>query len=360
MLISSKMATRCLMLLLLTACTKDPEPNKAPPSSTYSLKHQQVIQHSVPQIYTVPGTVISDNRVEVTSRITGYIQAIHVREGERVKQGQILAMLDNRDVEGMIAQSRAENTKAEAALQDTVTDVKHFESLFQKGVVSETTLRKARLAQAVAEDNLTAATAGMNTAISQRQYTSIVSPVSGQVVARQKRNGDLATPGTPILTVESDSLLLFETYIAEQRISDIKPGMAVTIAIDALARPVAGKVSRVVFSGNPITRRFQVKITLPKTDQLLLAGMFGRASFTTGNYTTITIPQSAIIHRGGIDGVYTVDESKKVHFRWVRTSKQRQNTVEITSGLTENETIVTNPPAALRDGDTIEAVAHPS
>ena len=358
--ISSKMVASCLTLLFITACTKDPEPNKPPPSNNYSVQRLQVTQQRVAQVYTVPGTVISDNRVQVTSRITGYIQAINVREGERVQQGQILAMLDNRDVEGTIAQSKAENTKAEAALQDTITDVKHFESLFAKGVVSETTLRKARLARTVAKDNLKASTAAMNTAISQRQYTSIVSPVSGLVVARPKRNGDLATPGTPILTVESDSLLLFETHIAEQRISDIKPGMPVIITIDALSQPVAGKVSRVVFSGNPITRRFQVKISLPKTDQLLLAGMFGRASFTTGDYDAIRIPKTAIIHRGGIDGVYTIDANNRAHFRWIRTGKQGDESVEITSGLLANETIVLQPPATLRDGDTVENAASQS
>lgn len=322
------------------------------PFQTYHLPVIEVAEEDIPTFYTTTGSVVSDERVDVSSRITGFIDKIAVREGERVKNGQLLVALDNSDVEGAIRRARATCAKACAALQDARTDVIRYENLFKSGCVSDNTLRKIRLQRDMTRGTLSEAQAALKTALAQRRYVRITSPVDGVVVTRQKRKGDLATPGVPILTVEATQSLLFETYVAELRLAHIHPGDKARVGIDALSRPLTGVVARVVHSGDMVTRRYLVKISLPETAGLL-PGMFGRVHFQTGSERALIIPRVALVERGGLSGAFVLAEDGRARFRWLRIARQWPERLEITAGLRAGEAIIGVADARLRDGDRV-------
>ena len=215
----------------------------------------QVTVKSLPIVYRTTGSVVSDHRVDVSSRTTGYIRKILVREGDHVKSGQALVTLDGADVEGTIRQVAASVNKATSALKDAQTDLDNFKALFKRGSVSENRLRKVTLQRDIANDTLREAKAALDTTQSQRQYTQITSPVTGVVVARHKREGDLATPAIPLVTVESSDGLLFETYIAEGQVKNIKQGDQVEVFIDSIGMSITGVLARIVPSADPLTRK---------------------------------------------------------------------------------------------------------
>jgi len=345
--------TICIITaFLLNGCLEDPPVYSKPPAKTFQLPLKKVKIEKIPIYYTTTGSVVSDARVDVSSRITGFIKDIAVHEGDIVAANQLLVALDEADVEGAIKQMEAAAGKAEAAFRDAETDVKRYEALFEGGSAPENALRKVRLQRDIAIDSLNEAKAALQTAIWQRNYTRIVSPVDGIVVARQKRNGDLATPGVPILTVESSQALLFETYVPETCVAKLQTGDEVILDIDALEKSFKGTIARIVPSGDPVTRSYLVKISMPLNERIL-PGMFGRARYCTGYKETPVISKSAVFVRGGLEGVFVLDKNKKARFRWLRFAKRWDECLEVSAGLNGGEIIIATNQSDLREGDIV-------
>jgi len=341
------------LLVNLLGCSEQPEAEKAV-KEPWVLQTTQVQVESLPIAYRTTGSIVSDHRVEVASRSTGYIKKILVREGDLVTMGQALVILDGADVEGAIRQVRASVDKARSALKDAQTDLENFQALFKRGSVSDNKLRKVRLQRDIAQDTFREAKAVLQTTQSQRQYTQITSPVSGVVVGRHKREGDLAAPAIPLLTVESGDGLLFETYLAEGQLKNISQGEAVEIVIDAVEEPFQGIIARIVPSGDPLTRKSQVKVSIPENSKVL-PGMFGRAHFQVGVKSSPVIRAESLITRAGLSGVYIIDEKQRINFRWLRLGKTTRGKIEVLVGLTGGERIVSAPTERLREGDSIKA-----
>ncbi len=340
-----------LALTLLAGCGQDPSPHHAE-HAVHALPTLVVSPTHIAEHYTTTGTVVSDERVDISSRIAAYIRSLEVREGERVTRGQRLAALDSQDVTGAIRQAEANRDKAVAALRDANKDLEDAEALFAKGVLSASALRKARLEQDVAAKELDGARAALVAARADLRYTEILSPVAGVVVARPARSGDLVTPGSPIVTVESDTALLFETFIAESQLGNIRLGDRADIRIDATGRAYAGEVLRLVSSGDPVTRRYLAKISLDDTSGLL-PGMFGRSAFTIGGHPGLLVPEAALAERGGLTGVFVVRPDGVLRFRWLRTGRRFDDQIEITAGLEAGDVLVAEVPASVRDGDRL-------
>ncbi|WP_293394311.1 efflux RND transporter periplasmic adaptor subunit [Nevskia sp.] len=345
--------------LLLAACSQDPKPVAAPVAQHFDVATEVVLRRELPAVYTSTGSVVSDERVDITSRLAAYVRSIEVREGERVQRGQRLATLDSKDVDANIRAALANRDQAAALTKDAEKDLETSESLFAGGVVTTTHVRKTRLQLQAATESLAAAEAVLVRGQAERQYTSILSPVAGVVIARQGRVGTVAAPGVPLVTVESDTALLFATQVAEQRVAGVHVGDPVKITIDALGQTLTGEVLRVVSSGSAVTRGFEVKIAIPATPGLT-PGMFGRSEFQVGQRPEIAIPPAALVDRGGLSGVYVVDADDRLHFRWLRTGHQVGDAQVVLAGLDEGERIVSAPTSRMREGDRITAAAGPS
>lgn len=343
-----------VLTLLLSACGGDPKPNAPPKARVFEAATTVIAPREIPVIYTTTGTVVSDERVEISSRTAAYVRTVNVREGERVQLGQLLATLDSQDIEADVRMAQAERDKAMVTSADARRDLEDSEKLLAKGMVAEAHRRKALLQQQSANETLQGAEAALARALSERQYTRILSPVAGVVVARHQRAGDLASPGTPLVTVESDTALLFETHAVEQRVTDIRIGDLVDVQIDALRAPIRGEVLRLVASGDPVTRGFQVKVSIPPT-QGLLPGMFGRGQFTIGTKQALVVPASTLVDRGGLTGVYVVDAGQRLNFRWLRTEHGAADGFVVLAGLEPNERVIAAPTSRMREGDRVEA-----
>lgn len=345
-------------ICLLAACGGDPAPTPPAAARVFQVPTLVTTIRDIPLTYTATGSVISDERVEISSRTAAFVRSIDVREGQRVQQRQLLATLDSQDIEAGIRAATATRDQMAAARSDATRDVEDGTKLFAKGLVAETYLRKSRLAMQVASENLAAAEAGRARALAERQYTRILSPVAGVVVARHQRAGGLASPGTPLLTVESDTALLFETQIAERQVAGIGIGDAVQVRMDALGLDLRGEVLRRVSSGNPVTRGFQVKVSLPATAGLL-PGMFGRAQFTVGTQKAVVVPLTALVDRGGLTGVYVVDAGQRLRFRWLRTGQPFESGRLVLAGLDAGERIVAVSNSKMREGDQLATPPAP-
>lgn len=341
-----------IILIFMIASCKDTKGVTAPQEKSWNLPIARVNIEKLPIHYTSIGSVVSDQRIDISSKMTGFIKDILVREGDLVSQQQLLISLDSADVEGSIEQAEAEVNSAKLVLQDADVDVQRYAELFNKGSISESSMRKTNLFRDRAKDSLQAAKTALAIAKSQRKYIQILSDMNGVVVERYLRKGDLATPGKAILTIESNQDLFFDTYVVESQINHIKKGAKVAVFIDALEQEVEGVVARVVSAGDSATRQYKVKIAL-ENHVGLLSGMFGRVNFILDEQPAVVVPNSALIEQGGLRGVFVVDEQQKAHFRWLQLGSKKSDYTEVRAGLAINETIVLQANTSLREGDVI-------
>ena len=352
----ARLAVFSFCVLTLAACKEDSKSHLPPTPTTFQLPVTKVQMEQIPRLYTIPGSVKSDERIEVSSRISGYIQKLTVHEGDAIKKGALLVEIDPTDVEGAIRRAGAAVQSAKTALNDATLDVTRLSRLKKKGVVSNENVRKARVTRDVATSSLAEAQAALDTALAGRRYASVTSPINGIVVARNKQVGDLATPGIPILTIESRTRLLFKTSVAESRIGHIHKGDPVGIEIDALGSTnIKGVVLRVIPSGDPVTRRYDVEVALPAKLKAF-PGMFGRVHFIIGSDKSPTVTSKAIVGRGGLRGVFVVGKDKKARFRWLRTGRELSGRIEVKAGLKGGETILALDDRRVRDGDLIKSL----
>ena len=329
------------------------EPSSEKPTGLSAVPIEET---NVPVIYSIPGSVVSDGRIAMSSRVVGFIQQLDVREGQKVSRGDLLVRIDPSDIDEAIRQTEAGVRASREDLDDARQDVEKYSKLAVTGSVAAETLRKAKVRVDVAQAGLDKAQSALAAARAQKGYAAITSPVDGVVVAVTRRAGEMATAGTPLLTVESREVLLFKAFVAESKLSEINPKATVQVRIDTLKGKVfKGRLRGIVPSGDEITRRYEINVILP-ADPALVPGMFGRADFVFGARTALLVPRAAIVRRGGLDGVFVLD-GNSARFRWLRTGKEIDEAVEVNAGLAAGETVLVGATDTLRDGATVNMVA---
>lgn len=192
------------------------------------------------------------------------------------------------------------------------------------------------------------AKAGRNSTQVMLGYATLTAPISGVVTARFVDPGDTASPGVPVLVVEDDSVYRLEATVASKDVGDITKGMTVGLELGAGKRTGSGRVAVVVPAGDPGTRKFTVKVDVPKSLKPI-SGDFGRVSFPVGYAKGILIPESAIHDEGGIINVYVVGPNNRTDMRIVRVGKRAPGKVEIITGLQAGDRVITKSSGSLAD-----------
>jgi RND family efflux transporter MFP subunit len=337
-------------LVLLSGCN---DRKAAAPPDAERVHFQTVTVQPVdmPIVVSVPGSVLSDSRIDLSSRVVGYIKRLDVREGDKVAKGQVLVEVDKTDINEAIKHAQASVAAARDDLEDATRDVDRYQKLTDQGFVPTETLRKAKVRRDISRSTLARAEAALASATAQLTYADVASPVDGVVVARSRNPGELAVAGVPVLTIEPSDSLVLRVFVPESQVARIDVGMTVDASVDTVAGALTGTVIRVVPAGDPATRRYQVDVSVAGAPPLM-PGMFGRVAFDFGSEPKLTVPTAAIAQRGGLDGVFVLTDGF-ARFRWVRLGRVWNDQTEATSGLTAGERVVVKPDATLREGTAI-------
>jgi RND family efflux transporter MFP subunit len=287
----------------------------------------------------------------------GRVQQVLVREGDSVRAGQTLVILDDATLKSASEQAEAavkagENqqiaaqTNADLAAS-TLTRYKQLQA--QKSVspqeMDEVT-RRAEAATAQA-DALRAQTNAMKAqqagASAMLSYTRVVAPFAGIVTARMADPGALASPGVPLVQIDSAGPLQLQATVAESVIAFVRTGMKVNISIDgASGTDPQGTVSQIVPVADSSSHSFTVKIDLPLSKELR-AGMYATADIPTGTKQAILAPRSAIVIRGSLPCAYVLNSNNTAQLGYVTLGSAHGDVVEILSGIAANEKLVDDP-----------------
>jgi RND family efflux transporter MFP subunit len=299
------------------------------------------------------GTVRSIKEAMIAGKVMGTVTEIRKSAGESVRKGEVLIVIDSRDVAGQISQAQGALAQAQAAVALAETNFHRFERLHTKGSASDLELDQARFQFETAKGAVEQAEGALKTARSYQSYAEIAAPFDGRVVDRHADVGDLAAPGHPLMTIEGEGRKRLMVSLDADRVSVATVGKSVRVEIPSLGdRTIEGTVAEIVPAADPATHSFLVKIDLQE-DPALRAGLYGRAIFPGGERRALLVPRSAIHHRGGLTGVLVV-ESDRVTFRLVTVKQEDSDPIEILSGLSPGESIIIAAPATLEIGSPVE------
>jgi len=337
-----RLSPALLAFAMLVACSAPESETQAVQNQHAAIAAKLLVLHVVqqPDYYITSGVVSSDHRVAISSRISGYVHAIAAREGDRVKLGQILVRVDPVNAKQAL-------NRALADFADARTDMERYRKLLAGQAVSKQQFDKVRLRFKVAKSRVEQARNQLN-------YAEIASPVTGIVVKKAMNTGDMASPGVPILVVEDPMQLLVEADVSARAVAALHIGDAVNVVIPALQTTRSGHIRQLVNAADPVSHQFHVKIALDSIKNVH-PGMFAEVRFRTGARKALLIPQAAVIHRSGLDGIYAVDAKGVLHYRQVRLGERHGEMVEIAAGLEGGDVLALAADTPLSTGMRVKA-----
>ena len=300
------------------------EPGFAVPedAATFAVKVQPA-----PVRVEVVGSTASEEKINLSARIPAYVSEIFASAGDRVKKGQVLMTLDDRDIKQKLA-------AAESQLSLAQTEYDRAKQLFERQATTEQ-------AMTAAESMLAGARAQVEEVKVMLTYAQVTSPIDGVVTDRRIEAGDLANPGMPLLAVYDPARMRLEAAIPVRLIDRLQLGQTVDVTLDRPAGVVKGTVAEIVSEVDASSRTQIVKVKLDKAEGVL-PGTFGRLWVESDARDAILVPASAVSRIGQLAFVQVVRDGRGLR-RLVQVGAAQGDQVEILSGLSDGDVILVNP-----------------
>ncbi|PPD29945.1 MAG: efflux transporter periplasmic adaptor subunit [Methylomonas sp.] len=285
------------------------------------------------------GVVQSRLAAKIAPKLNARILEILVNPGDKVKKGDIIARLDDRDLRAAYNAASAAQTAAQAQAAQASADEKRIIDLYQKQAATrqnyDAVVAQAQAARAMAHQ---AASAAQQSKVMLGENV-LTAPFDAVVGERLQEPGDMGLPNQPIVTLYKPDDLRLEAAIASHCAVSITIGMTVNVRFDSLQQTISATVDEIAPEIEPQTRTQTVKVKLPVMAGIQ-QGQFGWLALgCDAAQQVLMIPATAIVQYGQLQAVNVV-EDQQLHTRHIRTGKQQGEFVEVLSGLHEGDTIL--------------------
>ena len=292
----------------------------------------KVTMREVPQLSTYTSTVQSYVKNNIAPQSGSRIKSIKVDVGDFVNKGQILAEMDQIQLQ-----------QAELQMQNKEVEYKRLKGLYEVGGLSKSDLDAIELAYEV----------------SKTQYENLLensilrSPVTGVITARNYDVGDMYAMSAPLFTVEQIVPVKLLVAISESEYSKVKKGDKVEVVADALAGKVFdGKIRKIYPTIDPATRTFTAEVVVNNSKRELRPGMFARVTVNFGVNNNVVIPDIAVVKQQGSGErfVYVLNEDGTVSYQKIVLGRRMGAEYEVLEGISDGATVVTGGQIRLKDG----------
>ena len=322
----------------------------AAPVKVFKVTRQRI---SETLFYT--GQIEAWKKMSINPDMAGKIAAIHVEEGDRVQEGQLLAELDTRAVRLQLDQAKAGVAVAEANYNDAKRNMDRMDRLGLENAVSEQQVEKINLAFEAAEAQLQQANAALNLASYQLEVSLMKAPFNGIVAAKSAEVGDMINPmmgGPGVLTLVDFYRVKIVIDVSHQDIVRITKGQPALLKVSAFPDEIFdGQVSVVNLAADNMTKKFRVEIQVKNPDLVLRPNTFGKVTFEVEIHENVfVVPQIAVVDNKFV----FVANGDKAERRDVVLGIQNAEMVEIVSGLVEGDLVIVEGNYSMDDGTEIE------
>ena len=360
--------------LVLPACSRPATKPLADAEGPIRVTVASVAVTGLADAFEAGGVVQARTTAAMSARILAPVREVRVAPGDRVRAGQVLVVLDGRDLAAQARSARAaaagadqsataaaaERQAADAALALARATHERIAGLHAKRSATPQELDDATGALRAAEARATGAAARVQIAASAVEgaraaseaagttasFAMVTAPFDGVVTEKMIEPGNMAVPGAPLVRVEDTRGFRLDVRVDESRVGQISAGDHVPVSLDSGGGgpvPVTGTVSEIARAVDTDARAFLVKIALPATGGSR-SGTFGRARFSGQVRHALRVPESALVRRGQMTSVFVV-ENGIARLRLVNVSG-----TEVLAGLAERDTVIVAPPPTVSDG----------
>lgn len=354
---SSKISVSILLTAFITLSACSSKNNNEETTTTKPIEVvTQTANVSTESSLNMSGKIVSAKMVQVSTRIMGRVNAVYVNVGDVVKAGQLLASINDDDIQAKKSQTQAMISEAQAAYLSAKKDYERFQQLYKLQSATAKELDNVTLQYNAAKARVDAAKQMKQEVSVSLGYSKVTAPFSGVITQKLIEQGAIANPGMPLFTIEQNDELEVHTTVAENEIALIKQGQKVEINIQSIQKNILGSIKKINPSALLSAGRYEIKIAIPAVDQkLLFPGMIADInllipSSKKESTQNLFIPKEAIVYQDQLTGIYTVTNNNIALLRWVRLGKTVNNTVEVLSGLSNNETFVLSSSDKLYNG----------
>ena len=390
------------VLALLTGCgSKKGEhaatPPQAGPVAVSGMQFAAVATETVPLVRELAGSVRAAVVSQVSARIMGQALAVLAAEGDAVKKDQLLARLDDRDLRAKVLQAEAGLRQAEAGLQQASAGRRQAEAGLQQAeaqrelasatherfkallegravtrqeyeqVAAQERIARGAVAQAEgaiaqaggavaqAESAVAQAASAVDEARTWLAFAEVHAPAAGRVIARRIDAGSMATPGAPLFVIEQEGRLRLELPVDSALSGSVTRGTPLVVGVEAAGFTGTVPVTDVVAAGDPVSRTFLVKADLPANPGLH-SGQYARVTLALGTRSAVTVPATALVRRGQLDGVFVIETGDRLAYRIVQAGRETApGRREILSGLSAGERIAVGGVELAVDGARVSS-----
>lgn len=334
------------LLIALAACGNEEVP--AAKEQAIRVSVATVGQQAAAPVIEAAGTAALRKEIPLGFTSSGRLARIMVQEGDRVRRGQVLALLDTTSVGAQLEAADAERDRARA-------DVARLRKLYEQGWITKARLEGAEANARSAEANLSARRFSLDTA-------RIVAPADGVILTRGAEPGQIVDAGSPMVTLgDVASGFVLRVLLADRDAVRVRAGIRAEVQFEALPGTVlTGQVIEVGGRSDRGTGAFTAEIALP-ADPRLRSGLVGRARIDApalAGSTRLLVPPTAIFAARADEGfVYVVDAKRRVKPRQVTLGPLSPAGAEVLTGLNPGDVVVTSALDRLRDGALIDPAA---
>lgn len=340
-------------------------PQKAASAPPLEFQAREIVSPAwvpMPVTLTFSGVLTAPSTATVRSKVGGTLQSLHVQEGSRVRAGQVIGRVDAAEAASRVAERAAMVESARASLMQAERTLTQNESLAAQRFIAPAAVDSSRSAAEAARAQLAAAQASLATTQLSLSEAAIVSPISGIVSKRHVLPGEKIGMEQQVVTVVDLREMELSGLVPTHEVGRLSSGMSVTVRVEGVDEPVAGRIARIAPAAEPGSRAIGVAVTVPNPRERLRAGQYGLARVKVGDdKPRLSLPEAAIMSSAGQHEVWALEEG---FLRRRSVTLGRHDTaagrVEVIDGLPERAQVLAARYDNLRDGAKALVVAAAS
>ena len=303
---------------------------------------------------------ITEPVIQVTpaARVMARVLSANFHEGEKVKNGRTLVVLDTRDLQTRRMQAQTSLATARHALDIARTNLARKKDLYSTSDVPLAELEMAELAESQANSAVSAANAAVNELDINLSYAVAKAPFSGTIVRKMTETGNMVAPGQPLFIIQDNSRIRIIAPVGTDLASSLRAGDKIAASIGN--EKVEGIIEGVVSSGDVRAPGLRLQILVDNPGYRYQTGVLAIVKVPLGmkEEKRLTIPKDTLVKSGQLSGVYIAGDDKMAHLRWLTVSEDKDGSINVLTGLNEGERIIISPvKSGVYDGQGI-SVAH--
>jgi RND family efflux transporter MFP subunit len=359
-------------LFFLNLCDRPKAVQDTQKERIYPVRVEKVTSGNIEKKIAYLGNLEAYQEVKVYSTIPTRITEMNVDINDRVKAGDVLAVVDNIKIRQGVLQAEAGLQSAQAQYENILTEWKRIKKLYSENAVSQSQNDGINAQKEAAAAAVNQMKAGLKSAKEQLNDSYIKSPITGIVSSRTYNIGDQTSPQMPVFTIVQMDKIKINIDIVESQIDQIAVGQKAYVTVDTyLGEMFTGKVNTIYPTINPVTRTVKCEIVIENSDYRLKPGGFARVEIVVEQHNDVLlIPKHAIIEKTSLEYLggeitHTRIKTEKYVFivnsaiaemREIGTDITSDNYAEVTSGLKSGDLVITIGQYDLSDSSLVEIV----